>query len=73
MANHESENNGDLVSEQSRLLVQVDQESIEDVLKLGQSRDSVEQPITTRKELWSYYLYYNGDNGVGTGSYSQTL
>ncbi|KAJ5887997.1 hypothetical protein N7495_008038 [Penicillium taxi] len=32
-----------------------------------------EQPITTRRELWSYYLYANGDNGVGPGSYSQTL
>ncbi|KAJ5736351.1 uncharacterized protein N7483_001476 [Penicillium malachiteum] len=35
--------------------------------------DAFEQPTTTRKELWSYYLYYNGDNGVGPGSYSQTL
>ena len=35
--------------------------------------DAYEQPTTTRKELWSYYLYYNGDNGVGPGSYSQTL
>ncbi|OJJ85516.1 uncharacterized protein ASPGLDRAFT_45489 [Aspergillus glaucus CBS 516.65] len=32
-----------------------------------------EQPTTTRRELWSYYLYYNGDNGVGPGSYSQAL
>lgn len=22
--------------------------------------DAYEQPTTTRKELWSYYLYYNG-------------
>lgn len=35
--------------------------------------DAFDQPTTTRKELWSYYLYYNGDNGVGPGSYSQTL
>lgn len=35
--------------------------------------DTFDQPTTTRKELWSYYLYYNGDNGVGPGSYSQTL
>ncbi|KAL4897150.1 autophagy-related protein Atg22B2 [Aspergillus ambiguus] len=33
----------------------------------------IEQPTTTRKELWSYYLYYNGDNGVGPGSYTQAL
>ncbi|GIC87084.1 uncharacterized protein Aud_003465 [Aspergillus udagawae] len=32
-----------------------------------------DQPTTTRRELWSYYLYYNGDNGVGPGSYSQAL
>lgn len=60
----------------------------------GVDEDVYEQPTTTRKELWSYYLYYNGttlmyfdvdpihrltniatsgDNGVGPGSYSQTL
>jgi hypothetical protein len=39
----------------------------------GVDEDSYEQPTTTRKELWSYYLYYNGDNGVGPGSYSQAL
>ncbi|GME35470.1 putative mfs general substrate transporter protein [Neofusicoccum parvum] len=39
----------------------------------GTDEDAFEQPTTTRKELWSYYLYYNGDNGVGPGSYSQTL
>ncbi|KLO05189.1 MFS general substrate transporter [Schizopora paradoxa] len=31
------------------------------------------EPIVTRKELWSYYLYYNGDNGVGPIGYSMTL
>ncbi|KAI0677634.1 MFS general substrate transporter [Trametes maxima] len=31
------------------------------------------EPVVTRKELWSYYLYYNGDNGVGPLSYSMTL
>ncbi|THH07184.1 hypothetical protein EW145_g3561 [Phellinidium pouzarii] len=31
------------------------------------------EPIVTRKELWSYYLYYNGDNGVGPNGYSMTL
>ncbi|KAJ8519663.1 hypothetical protein ONZ45_g3385 [Pleurotus djamor] len=34
---------------------------------------SKDEPIVTRKELWSYYLYYNGDNGVGPLSYSMTL
>lgn len=32
-----------------------------------------EEPIVTRKELWSYYLYYNGDNGVGPLGFSMTL
>ncbi|KAJ3553284.1 hypothetical protein NM688_g3695 [Phlebia brevispora] len=32
-----------------------------------------EEPIVTRRELWSYYLYYNGDNGVGPLGYSMTL
>lgn len=30
-------------------------------------------PIVTRRELWAYYLYYNGDNGVGPLAYGQTL
>ncbi|KAJ6561545.1 autophagy-related protein 22-like protein [Mycena vulgaris] len=32
-----------------------------------------DEPVVTRKELWSYYLYYNGDNGVGPNGYSMTL
>ncbi|OBZ70315.1 Autophagy-related protein 22-1 [Grifola frondosa] len=32
-----------------------------------------EEPVVTRRELWSYYLYYNGDNGVGPLGYSITL
>ncbi|KAK8227623.1 autophagy-related protein Atg22B2 [Phyllosticta capitalensis] len=39
----------------------------------GTDEDAFDQPTTTRKELWSYYLYYNGDNGVGPLSYSQAL
>ncbi|KAG4415241.1 hypothetical protein IFR04_011652 [Cadophora malorum] len=39
----------------------------------GTDEDAFDQPTATRKELWSYYLYYNGDNGVGPGSYSQAL
>ncbi|OJA11645.1 hypothetical protein AZE42_11654 [Rhizopogon vesiculosus] len=31
------------------------------------------EPLVTRRELWSYYLYYNGDNGVGPLGYTQTL
>ncbi|KDQ20529.1 hypothetical protein BOTBODRAFT_26547 [Botryobasidium botryosum FD-172 SS1] len=30
-------------------------------------------PVVTRRELWSYYLYYNGDNGVGPLNYSATI
>ena len=29
-------------------------------LLFGVDEDAYEQPTTTRKELWSYYLYYNG-------------
>ncbi|KAG1752412.1 MFS general substrate transporter [Suillus paluster] len=32
-----------------------------------------DEPLVTRRELWSYYLYYNGDNGVGPLGYTQTL
>ncbi|KAJ7639302.1 autophagy-related protein 22-like protein [Roridomyces roridus] len=32
-----------------------------------------DEPVVTRRELWSYYLYYNGDNGVGPNGYSMTL
>ncbi|KAH9972936.1 autophagy-related protein 22-like protein [Lactifluus volemus] len=34
---------------------------------------SYNEPIVTRRELWSYYLYYNGDNGVGPFTYSFIL
>ncbi|RAL15394.1 uncharacterized protein BO97DRAFT_440807 [Aspergillus homomorphus CBS 101889] len=40
---------------------------------LSKAENVPNQPATTRRELWSYYLYYNGDNGVGPGSYTQTL
>ncbi|KAG1873634.1 autophagy-related protein 22-like protein [Suillus subalutaceus] len=33
---------------------------------------SKDEPLVTRRELWSYYLYSNGGNGVGLG-YTQTL
>ncbi|KAI9447640.1 MFS general substrate transporter [Lactarius indigo] len=31
------------------------------------------QPMTTRRELWSYYLYNIGNNGLGPQGYSLTL
>lgn len=31
----------------------------------GVDEDAYEQPTTTRKELWSYYLYYNGSLPFG--------
>jgi hypothetical protein len=33
----------------------------------GVDEDAYEQPTTTRKELWAYYLYYNG---IGSPSLS---
>ncbi|KAG2013133.1 hypothetical protein CC2G_010073 [Coprinopsis cinerea AmutBmut pab1-1] len=35
--------------------------------------DGFEDPVVTRRELWSYYLYYNGNNGVGPLGFSMTL
>ncbi|KAJ8468562.1 hypothetical protein ONZ51_g9557 [Trametes cubensis] len=37
--------------------------------------DSVidDEPVVTRKELWSYYLYHNGDNGTGPFNYTLTI
>ncbi|KAI9499724.1 autophagy-related protein 22-like protein [Zychaea mexicana] len=37
----------------------------------GEEHDDskLKQPPATRKELWSYYLYYNGDNGYTMFSY----
>ncbi|CAD6583982.1 MAG: hypothetical protein TREMPRED_003707 [Tremellales sp. Tagirdzhanova-0007] len=32
-----------------------------------------EGPTVTRWEEWAYYLYYNGDSGVGPNGYSATL
>ncbi|KAI0326715.1 hypothetical protein GY45DRAFT_68131 [Cubamyces sp. BRFM 1775] len=37
--------------------------SVEEVSELVASDSPIEdEPIVSRKELWSYYLYYNGDN-----------
>jgi hypothetical protein len=30
----------------------------------GADEDARDQPTTTRRELWSYYLYYNGSQPV---------
>ncbi|KAF9889024.1 hypothetical protein FE257_008001 [Aspergillus nanangensis] len=45
----------------------------DEIDRLFRAEDTYAQPTTTRKELWSYYLYYNGDNGVGPRSYTQAL
>ncbi|KAK9764088.1 hypothetical protein K7432_008712 [Basidiobolus ranarum] len=37
--------------------------------KVPENETTELQPPTTRKELWSYYLYYNGDNGFTMFSY----
>ncbi|KAH9053260.1 MFS general substrate transporter [Lactarius vividus] len=34
---------------------------------------SYEEPIAARRELWSYYLYHIGNNGLGPQGYSLTL
>ncbi len=33
----------------------------------GADEDAFDQPTTTRKELWSYYLYYNVSSKTGCG------
>ncbi|THH07927.1 hypothetical protein EW146_g9161 [Bondarzewia mesenterica] len=48
-------------------------ETLEDIAIPVTAPLSRNEPIVTRKELWSYYLYYNGDNGVGPNGYSMTL
>ena len=38
----------------------------------GTDEDAFEQPTTSRRELWSYYLYYNGTlntNRLGHDTY----
>ncbi|KAG6902218.1 hypothetical protein C0995_003050 [Termitomyces sp. Mi166 len=57
-----------------------DKESVEEslpvvepsTLTLGSSIGK-QEPVVNRRELWSYYLYYNGDNGVGPMNYAMTL
>lgn len=45
-----------LDSKQNRI-----RQNIEEFEQLfGVDEDAYDQPTTTRKELWSYYLYYNG-------------
>ncbi|GAA5801339.1 autophagy-related protein 22-like protein [Helicostylum pulchrum] len=46
----------------------VDKENINDV-----SDTLFDQPPATKLELWSYYLYYNGDNGYTIFGYMPTI
>ncbi|KAG1803157.1 vacuole effluxer Atg22 like-domain-containing protein [Suillus variegatus] len=50
----------------------VDIRSDLDVNHIAISSISLDEPLVTRRELLSYYLYSNGGNGVGLG-YTQTL
>lgn len=46
---------------QATMTQQQSQGSQDDYTRLfGDGEPPDEQPTTTRKELWSYYLYYNG-------------
>lgn len=45
-------------SDPSGRRIREDQEEFENLF--GVDENAYEQPTTTRKELWSYYLYYNG-------------
>ncbi|KAG2042064.1 MFS general substrate transporter [Suillus americanus] len=50
-----------------------DEPSDQDANQIAISSISKDEPLVTRRELWSYYLFYNGDNGVGPLGYTQTL
>ncbi|KAG1752413.1 autophagy-related protein 22-like protein [Suillus paluster] len=52
--------------------IKSDDSSEQDGNQVAISSISKDEPLVTRRELWSYYLYSNGDNGVGLG-YTQTL
>lgn len=41
--------------------IEAEQEQDEYDRLFGAEQDSFDAPTTTRKELWSYYLYYNGE------------
>ncbi|KAJ0426052.1 hypothetical protein BJY00DRAFT_272816 [Aspergillus carlsbadensis] len=49
------------------------QAGLEEYERLFGAENPRDAPTTTRRELWSYYLYYNGDNGVGPISYTPAL
>ncbi|KAG2063676.1 MFS general substrate transporter [Suillus decipiens] len=53
--------------------IKSDESSDQDANQITISSISEDEPLVTRRELWSYYLYCNGDNGVGPLGYSQTL
>ncbi|TFK28943.1 MFS general substrate transporter [Coprinopsis marcescibilis] len=61
----ESMPDGDLVPDDKS-----DDGSIEPTSSSYLDRDG---PIVTRRELWSYYFYYNGNNGVGPLGFAMTL
>ncbi|KAG2141648.1 autophagy-related protein 22-like protein [Suillus cothurnatus] len=53
--------------------IKSDELSDQDANQIAISSIGKDEPLVTRRELWSYYLYYNGDNGVGPLGYTQTL
>ncbi|KAG1782927.1 autophagy-related protein 22-like protein [Suillus placidus] len=52
--------------------IRSDNSSDQNANQIAISPISKDEPLVTRRELWSYYLYSNGGNGVGLG-YTQTL
>ncbi|KAG0703844.1 autophagy-related protein 22-like protein [Suillus ampliporus] len=53
--------------------IKSDDSSDQDANQVAISSINKDEPLVTRRELWSYYLYYNGDNGTGPLGYTQTL
>ncbi|KAG2156428.1 autophagy-related protein 22-like protein [Suillus clintonianus] len=52
--------------------IKSDNKSDQDANQIAISSISKNEPLMTRRELWSYYLYSNGGNGVGL-NYTGTL
>ncbi|KAI9467373.1 MFS general substrate transporter [Lactarius psammicola] len=61
------------VPEATPLEIQKDGSAFESVPVTPVTAPSHDEPVVTRRELWSYYLYHSGDNGLGPEVYSLTL
>ncbi|KAI9447661.1 MFS general substrate transporter [Lactarius indigo] len=61
------------VSELALPEVRKDESASKSALVAPVSAPSDDEPVTTRRELWSYYLFQFGNNALGPEGYSLTL